>query len=68
MNYDPNAPNLVLNKQGSVVGIVTRWNPYGIGEAIVQFFDGSADSCIFKELNFLNGADRAREYLNKRES
>lgn len=65
--YDPKAPNLITDDKDIVCGIVTKWNPYGLGEAIVQFFDGSADSCIFSELSFPNGADKAREYLNSKE-
>lgn len=61
------APNAVANDKGVIEGWATKWNPVGLGECIVQFLDGSADSCIFSELNFPNGADKARDLLNSRE-
>jgi hypothetical protein len=67
ITYDPDAANLVADKDGKIVGIITRWNPHGLGEAIVQYFDGSADSAFFKELIFPNGADKARQFLNRTE-
>lgn len=64
ISYAKDDPCLVANDDGEVIGVVTQWNPHGIGEAIVQFFNGSADSAIFKELNFPNGKNKARDYLN----
>lgn len=64
---DTNAPNLVCNDNEEIVGIVTHWNPHGLGECIVQYFDGSADSAFFKELSFPNGEQRARDYLDSLE-
>lgn len=64
---DVTAPNIVVDPSGHPEGIVTMWNPHGIGECIVQFFDGSASSMFFTELTFLNGMDQARKYLNDRE-
>ena len=66
--YDPDAPNLVANVNGEVVGAAVKWNEHGLGECIVQFFDGSADSAIFQELRFVNGQEQARQYLNRKES
>lgn len=60
-------PNAVANEHGDIVGFVTHWNSVGIGECIVQYFDGSADSAYFKELNFPNGERAAREYLDSKE-
>jgi len=66
--YDPSQSNLVMNgDNGEVIGIVTHWNPYGAEECIVQYFDGSASSAVFKELSFPNGEERARKYLNDKE-
>lgn len=64
---DTNAPNLVCNDNEEIVGIVIKWNPHGLGECIVQYFDGSADSTFFKELSFPNGEDAARKYLDDQE-
>lgn len=58
------SPNIVVNDRGNMVGCVTHWNPSGIGEAVVQYFDGSADSATFKELKFLHGEEAARKYLD----
>lgn len=67
--YNPNQSNLVMNEDtGEITGIVTHWNPYGSDEAIVQYFDGSASSMLFKELAFPNGEDRARKFLNDKEA
>lgn len=65
--YDPYAPNLVADQDGFIVGVLTHWNPHGLGEAIVQYFDGSADSAFVSELNFPNGRDKAYTWLNQRE-
>lgn len=59
--------DLVIDEEGTVVGVATKWNPHGIGECIVQYFDGSSDSAIFSELEFRHGSDKAREYLNSLE-
>lgn len=64
---DTNAPNLIADKNGELVGIVTKWNPCGFGECIVQYFDGSADSDFFGELIFPNGVNEARTYLDSLE-
>jgi hypothetical protein len=64
---NPDAPNLVADKDGFVVGIVTGWNPHGLGECIVQYFDGSASSMFASELNFPNGREVAYEWMNDRE-
>lgn len=66
-NFDPTAPNLVADSDGFVVGVITHWNPHGIGECIVQYFDGSADSAFFSELVFPNGREEAMNWLNNRE-
>lgn len=65
--YNMNAPNLVTDSDGIPIGIVTGWNPHGLGEAIVQYFDGSASSCLVAELNFPNGREVAYTWLNERE-
>lgn len=65
--YDHGASNLVADSEGFVVGVVIGWNPHGVGECIVQYFDGSADSAIASELNFPNGREKAYEYLNGKE-
>lgn len=62
IHVDMSAPNLIANDDGEPIGIVTGYNPTGIGEMIVQYFDGSADSAFVKELNFFNGEDAARRY------
>lgn len=67
LTYNPDAPNLVADSQGFVVGIVTQWNLHGVGEVIVQYFDGSADSAFASELNFPNGRTEAYNWLNSRE-
>jgi hypothetical protein len=67
IKYDPKAPNLVADSEGFIVGIVTGWNPIGLGECIVQYFDGSADSAYATELNFPNGRKEAYGWLNQRE-
>jgi hypothetical protein len=67
MKYYATAPNLVGDSEGFPVGAAVRWNPYGIGEVIVQYFDGSSDSVYFSELTFPNGRDEAYDYLNARE-
>lgn len=67
ITYNPKAPNLVGDSEGFIVGVVTGWNPHGIGECIVQYFDGSADSAVASELTFPNGRDVAYEWLNSRE-
>ena len=68
VKYNPKAPNLVADSEGFIVGIVTKWNPCGIGEVIVQYFDGSASSMYASELEFPNGREEAYEWLNSRES
>jgi hypothetical protein len=67
LEQNPDAPNLIYDDRRVICGCVTHWNPFGLGEAIVQFFDGSADSAIFSELQFVNGREKAREYLNSQE-
>lgn len=66
-DFDPEAPNLVANEGGFVVGIATKWNPHGLGEIIVQYFDGSTSSMYASELRFPNGRQKAYEYLTARE-
>jgi hypothetical protein len=61
------ADNTVIDEYRKVVGHATKWNPVGLGECIVQFTDGSADSAIFSETTFANGPDKARAYLDRRE-
>lgn len=68
LEYDRTAPNLVGDPTGESVGIATKWNEHGLGECIVQFFDGSADSCIFTEVNWPNGEEAARKWLNDEEA
>lgn len=68
VEYDSNAPNLVADSEGFIVGVATKWNEHGIGEVIVQYFDGSADSAYASELKFPNGREEAYEWLNARES
>lgn len=65
--FDPDAPNLVADREGFVVGTATRWNNHGTGEVIVQYFDGSASSEFASELRFPNGRQRAYEWLTARE-
>lgn len=67
ITIDLTAPNIVLNNKDEPVGIVTGFNPHGIGEMLVQFFDGSADSCMINELRFLNGEHAARMYCAAKE-
>jgi len=67
MKYDPDAPNLVADREGFIVGVVTKWNNHGVGEVIVQYFDGSADSAFASELKFPNGRQKAYDWLNSRE-
>jgi hypothetical protein len=55
--------NHVLDDEGRIIGYVTHWNPHGLGECIVQYLDGSADSAIFNELN-LGNREGARDYLD----
>jgi hypothetical protein len=57
----------ILDDNGVAIGVVTKWNPVGLGEVIVQFYDGSADSCMFNELRFQNDPEIVREFLNARE-
>ena len=59
-------PNAVLNESNKVIGWATHWNPVGLGECIVQYNDGSADSAIFSELKFAN-PHAARLYLDSKE-
>lgn len=66
-SYDKSAPNLVSDVQGFVIGYAQKWNPVGIGEVIVWFFDGSADSMVASEIGFPNGREKAYDWLNKRE-
>lgn len=61
------APNLVVNDDGEPIGIVTGYNSVGVGEMIVQFFDGSADSCLINELKFRNGKIAAYKYCDDKE-
>lgn len=65
--FDPNSPFLVADLQGFIVGVATKWNPHGLGEVIVQYFDGSADSAFASELRFPNGRQKAYEALHSRE-
>lgn len=65
--YDSKAPNLVADSEGFIVGLAIKWNPVGVGEIIVQYFDGSTDSAVARELRFPNGREVAYEWLNKRE-
>lgn len=65
--FNPKAVNLVADSGGFVVGVANRWNPVGVGEIIVQYFDGSADSAFASELNFPNGREEAYIYLNSLE-
>lgn len=65
--YDPMAPNLVADDEGNHVGVVTHWNPHGVGEAIIQYFDGSATSEIIDEINFPNGREAAVKYMSDKE-
>jgi hypothetical protein len=67
MGYDPNAVNLVADSEGFVVGFAEKWNPDGIGEIIVQYFNGSKDSATASELNFPNGREEAYQWLNQKE-
>ena len=55
---------LVADDDGNIIGAAVKWNPHGLGECIVQFYDGSADSCMFNELNFVYGEEAARRHLN----
>lgn len=68
MPHNPKAPNLVADSEGFVIGLATKWNPVGLGEVIVVFFDGSADSMVASEIHFPNGREEAYNWLNKRES
>lgn len=68
VTYDPSAPNLVADRDGFVVGIATKWNVHGVGEVIVQYFDGSASSEFASELEFPNGRTEAYDYLNRLET
>jgi hypothetical protein len=61
------SPTLVAKDDGTPIGVAVSWNPHGLGEMIVQFFDGSADSCLVSELHFVNGEEKAREYCNSKE-
>lgn len=65
--FDPNSPFLVADSQGFIIGSATKWNNAGIGEVIVQYFDGSADSAFASELIFPNGRQKAYDALNARE-
>jgi hypothetical protein len=66
-SYDMHAPNIIADSDGNVVGVAVKWNPSGIGEIIVQYFDGSADSAYGKDLHFPNGREKAYEYLSSLE-
>jgi hypothetical protein len=57
---------IVLDENGNAIGAITHWNPHGLGECIVQYYDGSADSAIFSELNLVD-KEEARIYLNSLE-
>lgn len=65
--HDFDKPNIVVDDLAMPIGTAYKWNPVGLGECLVQFFDGSADSCVFSELVWLNGPERALEYLNSLE-
>lgn len=65
--FDSNSPFLVANGAGFIVGIATKWNSFGLGEVIVQYFDGSASSELASELRFPNGRQKAYDALNDRE-
>lgn len=67
VKFNYNQPNLVVDENDKVIGFASHWNQHGLGECIVYYLDGSADSAIFEELRFLNGSDRARLYLNVKE-
>lgn len=67
IDYDPDAPNLVMDANGKHIGIVTGENMHGVGEVIVQFFDGSADSCLLRELRFPNGRAKCIKWLQEKE-
>lgn len=66
-DFDPDSPYLVADREGFVIGTAIRWNNVGIGEIIVQYFDGSASSEFASELKFPNGRQRAYEALHARE-
>lgn len=66
-DFDPKSPFLVADAQGFITGVATKWNPHGVGEVIVQYFDGSADSAFASELRFPNGRQKAYEALSERE-
>jgi hypothetical protein len=61
------APNAIADESGNIIGWASKWNPVGLGECIVQFTDGSMDSAYFRELNFPNGEEAARQLLDSRE-
>jgi hypothetical protein len=67
VRFDRDLPNLVLDEENRSIGIAVKWNPVGLGECIVQYFDGSASSEIFSELKFMRGPEPARIYLNNKE-
>jgi len=66
-DFDPQSPFLVANEAGFIVGSATKWNSAGLGEVIVQYFDGSASSEMASELRFPNGRKKAYEALTARE-
>lgn len=68
VDYNPYALNLVADKDGKPIGIATKWNPHGLGEVIVQYFDGSASSMLISELNFPNGKAFALRWLNRNDT
>lgn len=57
------SPTIVVNTEGLPIGIATKFNPHGLGEVIVQYFDGSADSALFNELRFLHDPVEALRHL-----
>lgn len=67
LNYDPDNVLLVKDRMHNVVGVATKWNPCGIGECIVQYFDGSASSELFGEILWVHNSTDARLKLNSLE-
>lgn len=67
VKYFADSPNLVADDEGFIIGWADKWNPHGLGEVIVWYFDGSASSEFASELNWPNGRQEAYEWLNRRE-
>ena len=68
VRFNPKALNLVADDRGNVIGTASHWNPIGVGEVIVHYFDGSASSEMFRELNFPNGRNNASRWLNRNDT